>query len=164
MSIESYKNRIEKNPERAKSRWQEWKDKNPEKAKTRYKEWYERNKEKAKKMKAERMREYRGKDPEKFKYQRMIRNKKIKDLLFGMYGKSCSCCGFTDIRALTLDHIKNNGADERKRLGEQGVYRRAVEMYRPEEYRILCMNCQFIKRIEYNNENQHNSKSSWRLY
>lgn len=49
--------------------------------------------------------------------------------------------------ALSLDHVLNNGSEERRRLGSQDkVYRRAVKTYLPDEYRTLCLNCQ---RLEY---------------
>ena len=64
--------------------------------------------------------------------------------LFEMYGYECALCGFADRWALTLDHVKSNGAEERKRLGEHGVLKRALAKHRPDEYRILCRNCQII--------------------
>lgn len=64
-------------------------------------------------------------------------------------------CGYSDIRALTLDHVLNNGAEERKRIGERGVYNRCLRDDVTDEYQILCMNCQFIKRVEEKRQNQH---------
>ena len=72
-----------------------------------------------------------------------------------MYGHCCAICGFTDKRALTLDHKLNNGNEERRRLGERGVYMKAKKEYLPNEYQIICMNCQFIKRVEDKRQNQH---------
>lgn len=117
-----------------------------EKRRARYKKWYDNNREHAKKMKRERMREYRAKDPEKYAKQSREAKKRQRKKIFDLYGHKCNLCGFTDKRALTLDHIKNNGSEERRELGERGVYSRALEKYRPNEYRILCMNCQFIER------------------
>lgn len=72
----------------------------------------------------------------------------MKTALLEMYGKTCARCGFSDPRALTLDHIHGNGAEERAALGDRGVYRRALSQHRPDEYQTLCMNCQFIIREE----------------
>ena len=124
-----------------------------EKDKKNYRNWYNRNKAKARTRKAELMRKYRAENPEKHRMQSRASKKKLNDALFEMYGKICEC-GFDDMRALTLDHVLNNGAEERKSLGERGVYRRAIEKYRPKEYRTLCMNCQFIKRVEAKRKNQ----------
>ena len=111
-----------------------------------YKKWYEKNKEKAREQKREVMRRLRSESPEK--YNEQSRKAKIREKLklFEMYGRVCAMCGFDDMRALSLDHKKNNGNEERRSLGERGVYRRAKAEFRPEEYQILCMNCQFIKR------------------
>lgn len=117
-----------------------------EKTKTRYQDWYEKNKVKAREQKKLVMRKLREKDPEKYNAQ--SRKAKVKErlLLFKMYGCKCAMCGYADMRALTLDHVLNNGSAERLELGERGVYRRAKQTYRPDEYQVLCMNCQFIKR------------------
>ena len=72
------------------------------------------------------------------------------------YGKgklACVKCGFEDVRALTIDHINNDGAEHRKKIsgrnlpdGRIGMWLRARDY--PEGYQTLCMNCQFIKEAE----------------
>ena len=63
---------------------------------------------------------------------------------------ACVRCGFSDIRALTLDHINGRGKEPEKRRLWTGnklyVYLRRVEY--PDGYQTLCMNCQFIKAKE----------------
>jgi hypothetical protein len=70
----------------------------------------------------------------------------------------CVKCGFSDIRALCLDHINNDGAAHRRSLSNNswrggnavGVY---VDIRRrgfPEGYQILCHNCNRIKEVERN--------------
>lgn len=120
-----------------------------EKSRAAYARWYERNKEAARKKKRAVMKRLRDENPEKYKEQSRKAKAKEKLKLFLMYGNRCQLCGFSDMRALSLDHKNNNGNDERKLLGERGVYRRAKTTYMPEEYQILCMNCQFIKRSEH---------------
>lgn len=73
----------------------------------------------------------------------------LKEKLFSMYGDKCALCDFSDKRALSLDHIKNNGSLERSLLGEFGVLKKAASKYAPDEYRTLCMNCQFICHHEF---------------
>jgi hypothetical protein len=125
-----------------------------QKSRARYKKWYESNKEHARKCKRENMRKYRAENPEKYNAQSRAAKKRIKDAVFAKYGTACTRCGFKDVRALTLDHVLNNGAKERAEIGERGVYKRAIEGHES-EYQILCMNCQFIKRVEARHENQH---------
>ena len=108
--------------------------------------WYERNKERARAYKAANMRKYRAANPERFNAQSRAHKAKMRAKLLAMYGERCALCGFCDPRALTLDHILGNGSAERAELGERGVYMRALSVYRPDEYRTLCMNCQFIAR------------------
>lgn len=64
----------------------------------------------------------------------------------------------TDIRVLTIDHINGNGAKQRKKIGKalssgHPFYRWLRNNNYPNGYQVLCMNCQFIKRIE-NNESR----------
>ena len=68
----------------------------------------------------------------------------------GSNGKPrCVRCGFEDIRALTIDHIAGNGAQEKreKGTGEKFYYYLRKHGF-PEGYQTLCANCQFIKRVE----------------
>lgn len=120
-----------------------------------YQRWYEKNKEKIKEQKRDTMRRLRAENPEHYAAQSRKAKKKLRDDLFCKYGRVCAGCGFEDIRALTLDHILNNGADERRAIGERGVYLRALNPQHTAEYQILCMNCQFIKRVEASRQNQH---------
>jgi hypothetical protein len=96
--------------------------------------------------KSEVMRELRTANPPKYRAQSRQAKAKLREQLFQIYGAACALCGFTDRRALTLDHILKNGAKERAELGERGVYRRALVAEFRSEYRTLCMNCQFIAR------------------
>ena len=121
---------------------------------SRYAAWYKRNLAKARKQKRENMRRYRNENPQKHREQSRLSKRKLKCQVFGIYGTACKCCGFSDIRALTLDHVFNNGSDERKAIGERGVYRRSLLAEYRSEYQILCMNCQFIKRVKANKQNQ----------
>lgn len=126
-----------------------------EKGREYYQRWYSKNRERALAMKRQRMKEYRAVNPEKAREKTRRATKRLKDKIFAMYGKVCMRCGFEDERALTLDHIQHNGAEERKSLGERKVYRKAASFFQPEVYRILCMNCQFVTRFEHKRENQH---------
>ena len=123
-----------------------YREKNREKIKQAHREWYQKNKERIRLTKAANMRKYRRQNPEKYRRKWRDAKKKIRESLFAMYGNICSICGFIDKRALTLDHVKNNGNEERREMSDYMIYKRALEIYRPNEYRILCMNCQFIER------------------
>jgi len=113
-----------------------------------YRQWYQTNKERIRKSKRDAMRRLRCERPEHYREQSRQAKQRLKDKVFATYGAICIACGFTDRRALTLDHVLNNGAEERKAIGERGVYRRALAREHQHEYQVLCMNCQFIKRVE----------------
>lgn len=70
----------------------------------------------------------------------------------------CVICGFSDLRALCLDHINNDGAAHRKKLckqlanaprgsGSYAVYRDVKKNNYPPQYQVLCHNCNTIKQV-----------------
>lgn len=63
----------------------------------------------------------------------------------------CFRCGESRLACLSIDHIKGGGAKHRKELGVKSgfnfYYWLRAHGY-PEGYQTLCMNCQFIKRVE----------------
>lgn len=83
-----------------------------------------------------------------------IKKQQIKDAVFGAYGGyQCNCCGETERHFLSLDHIGNNGADwRRETLGSRTAtgwqtYRWLLKHGFPSGYQVLCMNCNFGKRM-----------------
>jgi len=72
-------------------------------------------------------------------------------------GTKCKRCGFDDVRALQLDHIKGDGMKDRKRF-KNDQYMWFYYYDHPEQARkklqVLCANCNWIKRYE-------NDESSW---
>jgi len=125
-----------------------------QKNRERYKKWYEENKEKARADKAANMRKYRLENPEKYKKQSRASQQKLRDKIFETFGHCCAICGFSDKRALSLDHVFNNGAEERRLLSIRVIYRRSLLPENQHQYRMLCMNCQFVERHKANRQNQ----------
>ena len=64
-------------------------------------------------------------------------------------GGECRCvrCGFSDIRALSIDHI-NGGGGKHQKIIRKNIYYWLAENKYPPGYQTLCMNCQFIKMHE----------------
>lgn len=64
------------------------------------------------------------------------------------YGGKCSC-GFDDARALQIDHVNDDGAEQRK-SGLKGIrfYRWLKKNKFPVGFQILCANCNWIKEID----------------
>jgi len=73
--------------------------------------------------------------------------KRLKVLLHYGNGKiACIKCGFSDTRALSIDHIHGGGLQHRRHVIKG--YTLALWLWKhglPEGYQTLCMNCQFIK-------------------
>jgi hypothetical protein len=72
----------------------------------------------------------------------------------------CAKCGFSDIRALTIDHIEGGGCKHRRELktgSGEGFYQWLKRNNFPEGYQVLCSNCQLIKRME------EGEDKKWRL-
>jgi len=66
----------------------------------------------------------------------------------------CSGCGFSDTRALSIDHIKGDGAKHRKKIGNVDLYRWLRKKNFPKGFQVLCFNCQWIKKFENNEVNK----------
>lgn len=78
-------------------------------------------------------------------------NSKLKDTVYNAYGGYiCKCCGETEKSFLTIDHINNDGAKQRKRLKFKGagsvIYGWLRRKKFPKGYQVLCWNCQWGKR------------------
>jgi hypothetical protein len=63
---------------------------------------------------------------------------------------ACARCDYSDLRALTIDHINGGGGAHRRQLNGGGwrTYSWLRASHYPVGYQVLCMNCQFIKKLE----------------
>jgi hypothetical protein len=72
----------------------------------------------------------------------------IRYAVLSRYGRDgepiCVHCGFTDIRALSLDHMQGNGNMHRRAI-KKWLYLWIKQQGFPTGYQTLCMNCQMIK-------------------
>ncbi len=104
-------------------------------------------------------REYRRKHPNISQYKHRMLNMKnrerkqqLREDVLRHYSPElkCSRCGFTDIRALSMDHIYGSGNIHRAMVGTD-IYRWLKKNKYPVGFQVLCLNCQRIKCHE-NNE------------
>ena len=78
---------------------------------------------------------------------------KVKLETIGIYSANrneCNCCKEKEIGFLTIDHIQNNGAEERKRLKINGgfeFYQYLKRKNYPKGYQVLCYNCNHAKYL-----------------
>ena len=68
-------------------------------------------------------------------------------------GGKCVRCGFVDARALHIDHVFNDGAQERRVLkSKHRAYHKymtyILENKESGRYQVLCANCNAIKESE----------------
>lgn len=68
---------------------------------------------------------------------------KIKTDTISAYGGKCSCCGETELRFLTIDHMEGNGREHRKKIGRGWRFYIWLSKrgYPTKGYRLLCYNC-----------------------
>jgi len=81
-----------------------------------------------------------------------------KDIVFNHYSNSdikCANCGIDAYSVLCLDHINNDGAEHKRRLNKQGkkslgtadIYRDIIRNNFPDNFQVLCFNCNFHKEF-----------------
>jgi len=133
--------------------------KNKERFKKNQREYYYSHKEERREYynshKEERQaysRKYHNENKEKRRIQNRQYQQQVKEGILTHYGNGkCGCvkCGESRLACLSIDHIKAIGAKRRRK----GVYfYRWLEINNyPKGYQTLCMNCQWVKRVE-NNE------------
>lgn len=96
------------------------------------------------------------KERDKATHQKLRLDRKVMVLTYYGSGRlACVKCGFDDIRALSIDHIDDKGAEHRRqfgykngrRMGGYNIYRWLIRQGFPDGFQTLCMNCQWIKRL-----------------
>lgn len=107
-----------------------------------------------KECKLEIQQNYRDSHKQQLQEYSQRRSREVKLEVLRHYSKNggeptCAKCGFSDVRALSIDHILGGGNQHRL---EENVaagthfYQWLRKQDYPKGYQVLCMNCQFIKR------------------
>jgi hypothetical protein len=115
------------------------------------KAYYEKNKSKV----IARTLAYEKAHPEQRKetVKRYWYNKRMR-VFTALGGASCRGCGFSDWRALQIDHINGGGKKHIESFTSTATYHRYVHD-NPTEFQVLCANCNSIKR-------HTNKENNWR--
>ncbi len=101
---------------------------------------------------------------DRFEYK-LARNRKARNSrkakVFDHYGRICELCGFDDMRALTIDHIDQDGANHKAasgiRLAGDHLRRWLIRNKFPGGFRTLCCNCQAIEFAVHENRDENGS-------
>jgi RNase P subunit RPR2 len=76
----------------------------------------------------------------------MKRYYRLRAAAINKLGNVCCKCGFSDPRALQIDHIYGSGSQERKTLKTEDLFLKVLKD--PSPYQLLCANCNWIKRYQ----------------
>lgn len=144
-----------KNAERFAATKKAWRERNAEKVASQSKDWRERNPEKAAASIARATAKAGIKhrqdmaDPvereKKRKYCREYAARARLDALAALGGR-CTQCGLSDIRTLHIDHVRGNGAEERRQRRAYGYYKHIRDNIASGDYQVLCASCNTAKR------------------
>ena len=126
-----------------------YRERNREKFNQRMRDWREANRDKDREHKREhRNRKIANGTPEEVAAMRAAESAKTKrnqdrcrDEVYGAYGGyKCNCCNETEQMFLSIDHVNNDGAEHRKKIGKR-LYRWIKRYKYPKTFRLLCYNC-----------------------
>lgn len=78
------------------------------------------------------------------------RHRTIRGRIIDKLGGKCQRCGFTDYRALQIDHVNGGGCKEIRGSTSVHTYYTKVINDSTNSYQVLCANCNWIKRSEQN--------------
>ncbi len=79
----------------------------------------------------------------KAQYAKQVRTYK-KNLVYSHYGRICNCCGETEEKFLSIDHVNDDGNIDRRQHGggkSNNIILKIIARGFPNTYQILCMNC-----------------------
>lgn len=123
--------------------YRDWRRRNLDRLREYYKEHRERY--------LEHGRRYYEADKERKRVEQCERTRERRHVMIELLGRKCRHCGFSDLRALQIDHRNGNGSKLNKDLGigsssDPRFYRYVIS--HPEDFQLLCANCNWIKRYE----------------
>lgn len=91
---------------------------------------------------------HRGQAKKQYQNKKMRHRVQLRERLFKILGDKCVRCGFTDRRALQVDHKSGDGAAERRLFGTYWEKWYVYALQHLYKYQLLCANCNWIKRFE----------------
>ena len=110
-------------------------------------EWRQRNKQRWSELKAG----YHAKKRQNPEWTESERKRgreywaRLRKEALAVYGEKCACCGESEPKFLSLDHVFNNGAEHRRQIKHKGsgIWKWLKDHGYPGGFQTLCMNCNF---------------------
>ncbi len=113
--------------------------------------WLEKNKEHLREYKKKYYLEHREENKLKNREYSIKYHHRQKIEILSYYSNEdipyCAVCGDNRLACLSIDHIQGGGNRHRKSI-KGNFYSWLKKQGYPEGYQVLCMNCQYIKRVE----------------
>jgi hypothetical protein len=95
-----------------------------------------------------------------------VQRKNIRTEVLTYYGNgklACVKCGYSDYRALSLDHINGGGKKAARQRNNTNLAPWLKRHGYPTGVQTLCMNCQFIKKLENKEQMIREEKSKYNI-
>lgn len=73
------------------------------------------------------------------------RSRKKRLQVLEKYGEKCVCCGENEVKFLEIDHINNDGAEHRRKMGSSMIVQWLIKRGYPKGFQLLCSNCNMAK-------------------
>lgn len=73
-------------------------------------------------------------------------HRKFRQKVIDFLGGKCNRCGFSDARALQIDHVNGGGNKELRSGINSFTYLKNVLSNKTGKYQLLCANCNWIKK------------------
>lgn len=137
-----------KNPEMRRAKQAEYNKNNKERMSEWQKQYNEDNKERISEYNKAYALAHKETKRANDKRTHALRRQSNREKLLTLLGHKCVRCGFTDVRALQVDHINGGGNQERKACKSLDEYYQKIIECGGIGYQILCANCNQIKRHE----------------
>jgi hypothetical protein len=124
------------------------------------KQWYLDNKEAV----LQKHKEWKSENKARIRTQSRELRQGIKQEVIAHYGGRCSCCGQDDLDTLCIDHINDNGAEHRKTVTGDNMYRWIKDNNYPADLQVLCANCNYAKELVRRRQNLKPKNAALREY
>ena len=122
-----------------------WGRNHQERTRERAKEWRSKNIEYARKRDKERSKDERRRVGSRASAKARYARQRAE--MLAAYGGKCVCCGETEGRFLTLEHIFHDGSQHRASKGPNQIVSDLRRLGWPKDrYTLLCMNCNWSER------------------